>query len=229
MLKVIVKYEKMKYSKYLGHLEMVTQIERILRRLDLPLEYSKGYNPKPQISFAAPLAVGVSSIGEYFEVKVTEEFDLDRIIKIDESYLPEGIKFVDAKFSTDSKSIMALVKSSTYIINSKTELAYDEDLIRKKVKEFLAQEVVNWVKIRKKKKPITKNIIGLINNVLVMNTNNQEIIFRVDVKTGSAGNLKPEIVLEKFSEFADINLLNEVEIQRLEIFREIDNKLIPII
>lgn len=229
MLKVIVKYEKTGYAKYLGHLEMVTQIERILRRLDLPLEYSKGYNPRPQISFAAPLAVGVSSVGEYFEVKVTEEFDLNRIIKIDESFLPKGIKFVGAKFSTNSKSIMALVKSSTYIIFSKTELVYDEEMIRNKVKEFLNQDEVNWVKIRKKKKPITKNIINLINNVLVMNTSNKEMIFRVDVKTGSAGNLKPEIVLEKFSEFADINLLDEVEIQRLEIFKEIEDTLVPII
>jgi len=229
MLKVIVKYEKTGYSKYLGHLEMVTQVERILRRLGLPLEYSKGYNPRPQISFAAPLAVGVSSVGEYFEVKVTEEFDLNKIIKIDESYLPKGIKFVGAKFSTNSKSIMALVKSSTYIIYSKTDLVYDEEMIRDKVKEFLNQDEVNWVKIRKKKKPITKNIINLINNVLVMNTSNKEIIFRVDVKTGSAGNLKPEIVLEKFSEFADINLLDEVEIQRLEIFKEIEDTLVPII
>jgi uncharacterized UBP type Zn finger protein len=124
---------------------------------------------------------------------------------------------------------MALVKSSTYIVCSKTEKTYEEDSIREKVKEFLQQSEVNWVKIRKKKKPITKNIIGLINNVLVMNTSNDEIIFRVDVKTGSAGNLKPEIVLEKFSEFADINLLNDVEIQRLEIFKEKENKLVPII
>ena len=229
MLKVIVKYEKNNYMKYLGHLEMVTQIERILRRLDLPLEYSQGYNPKPQISFAAPLAVGVSSVGEYFEVKVTEEFDLDRIIKIDESFLPQGIKFLDAVFSTNSKSIMALVKSATYVIKAKTEIDYKEDEIRSKVNSFLSQDEVNWVKIRKKKKPITKNIINLINNVLVMNTSNKEIIFRVDVKTGSAGNLKPEIVLEKFAEFADINLLNEVEIQRIEIFKESDDKLIPII
>jgi radical SAM-linked protein len=229
MLKVIVKYEKMGYSKYLGHLEMVTQIERILRRLDLPLEYSKGYNPRPQISFAAPLAVGVSSVGEYFEAKVTEEFDLDRLTEIEESFLPNGIKFVDAEFSTNSKSIMALVKSSTYIIRSRSEESYGDDFIRNKVKDFLDQDEVNWVKIRKKKKPITKNIIGLINNVLVMSTSNDEIIFRVDVKTGSAGNLKPEIVLEKFSEFADINLLNDVEIQRLDIFKEVENKLVPII
>ena len=162
-------------------------------------------------------------------MKVTKEFDLKKLTKIDDSYLPDGIKFINAKFSNNSKSIMALVKSSTYIVKSKTEAAYNEDEIRSMVEEFLNQEEVNWVKIRKKKKPITKNIIGLINDVLVMNTSNDEIIFRVDVKTGSAGNLKPEIVLEKFSEFAGINLLNEVEIQRLEIFKEVENELVPII
>jgi len=229
MLKVIVKYEKEKYMKYLGHLEMVTQIERILRRLELPLEYSQGYNPRPQISFAAPLAVGVSSVAEYFEVKVTENFDLDRIINIEESFLPDGIKFLDAVFSTNSKSIMAIVKSATYVVKAKTDFNYKEDEIRHKLNDFLSQEVVNWVKIRKNKKPITKNIIDLINTVLVMNTSGKQIVFRVEVKTGSAGNLKPEIVLEKFAEFADINLLNDVAIQRLEIFKSKNDKLIPII
>lgn len=230
MLKVIVKYKKTGFMKYLGHLEMISQIERVLRRLEIPLEFSKGYNPKPQISFAAPLAVGVSSEAEYFEVKVTREFDLDVIKNIDPSYLPEGLTFEDAIFSKEKKSIMALVKSSMYIIKAKTASQYSEDEIREKLKLFLNQDQVLWLKRRKRKKPIEKDILPLINDVLVLNTSENEIVLRVQVKTGSSGNLKPEIVLEKFCEYADINIINDyIDIERREIYTALDHKLVPII
>ena len=165
ILKVIVKYEKTGFAKYLAHLELVGIIERILRRIDLPLEYSSGYNPKPQIAFAAPLSVGLLSVGEYFEVKVTEEFDLNRITKIDKSFLPIGMDFTEAIYSVDKKSIMAIVHDASYILKIETSKQYNEDDIRNQMKNFLNQDEIIWTKIRRKKKPITKNIVELINNV----------------------------------------------------------------
>lgn len=230
ILKVIVKYEKTGFAKYLAHLELVGLIERILRRIDLPLEYSSGYNPKPQIAFAAPLSVGLSSVGEYFEVKVTEEFDLNRIIKIDKSFLPIGMNFTKAIYSTDKKSIMAIVHDASYILKVETLKQYDEDDIRNQMKNFLNQDEIMWTKIRRKKKPITKNIVELINNVLILNANDKKIIFKVNVRTGSTGNLQPDIIIRKFIEFANLELEDDyIEIERLDIFKEENNEQVPII
>ncbi|MEA1974293.1 MAG: TIGR03936 family radical SAM-associated protein [Bacillota bacterium] len=230
ILKVIVKYEKTGFAKYLAHLELVGLIERILRRVDLPLEYSSGYNPKPQIAFAAPLSVGLSSVGEYFEVKVTEEFDLNRITKIDKSFLPIGMNFTKAIYSTDKKSIMAIVHDASYILKVETLKQYDEDDIRNQMKNFLNQDEIMWTKIRRKKKPITKNIVELINNVLILNANDKKIIFKVNVRTGSTGNLQPDIIIRKFIEFANLELEDDyIEIERLDIFKEENNEQVPII
>ena len=230
ILKLIVKYEKVNYAKYLAHLELSGIIQRILRRLDLPLEYSSGYNPKPQISFAAPLSVGTSSKGEYFEVRITEKFDLKKITEIDSSFLPVGIKFIDATFSTDKNSIMAIVSDASYILRITTEKQYNEDEIREKLNEFLAQDEIVWTKIRRKKKPITKNIVEFINNVYLLNTNNNEMIFKINVQTGSRGNLQPEIVVKKFVEYAAIELSDEyISIERLEIFKNENLNQVPVI
>lgn len=230
MLKVIVKYSKTGYSKYLGHLEMVTQIERILRRLVLPLEYSKGFNPKPQIAFAAPLSVGVSSVGEYFEFKVLEKFDLDKITNIDTTFLPVGIEFLEAEIVETKESIMALVKGAEYVLKVKTIESHKEDDVRVKLNEFLALDEVMWTKIRKKKKPITKNIVELINKIYILNTSNNELIFRVDVKTGSDGNLKPDVAIEKFLEYAKIELKEKhIAVQRIDIKKKVNDKLVTII
>jgi len=230
ILKLIVKYEKVNYAKYLAHLELSGIIQRILRRLDLPLEYSSGYNPKPQIAFAAPLSVGTSSKGEYFEVRIKEEFDLKKITGIDPSFLPVGIKFIDATFSTTKNSIMAIVSDASYILKITTEKQYDENDIREKLNEFLAQDEIIWEKIRRKKKPITKNIVEFINDVFLLNTNNKEMIFKINVQTGSNGNLQPDVVVKKFIEYAGIKLSNEfIDIQRLEIFKSVNLEQVPII
>jgi radical SAM-linked protein len=168
MLKVIVKYEKVGYSKYLAHLEMVRLIERIMRRIHIPFDFSGGYNPRPQIAFAAPLSVGVSSEAEYFEIKLTQKFDLDKLINIDPNYLPEGISIVDAAFSEDKTSIMAMVRSASYLLKAPITTINEEQL-REQLNTFLAKDEVMWKKLRKKKPPRDVNIAELINKAYVLN------------------------------------------------------------
>lgn len=52
---------------FLSHLDLQRTFIRVLRRAGLPLSYSQGFNPQPRLSFAAPLAVGIASTGEYLE------------------------------------------------------------------------------------------------------------------------------------------------------------------
>lgn len=221
VIKLIVKYKKTGYMKYLSHLEMVNLIERILRRVKVPFEFSEGYNPKPQISFAAPLAVGVISQAEYFDVKIKKKFDLDRIINIDKSYLPEGIEFIDAKFTKKTKSIMALVKSADYILKTELKDDVDKDYLKSKLSDFLNEDEIIWTKIRKKKKPIDKDILKLINKFSVLHKNNNEVFFSINAKTGSSGNLKPEVALNKFLEYIPLEKKEDyIVIERKEIYKE---------
>lgn len=53
--------------KYITHLDLIRCWERMLRRARLPLSYSTADVPRPRLSLAAPLAVGVTSEGELAE------------------------------------------------------------------------------------------------------------------------------------------------------------------
>ena len=59
-----VKYKKKEEVKYVGHLDTMSTFMRCLKRTIIPLEYSKGFNPRIKISFALPLGVGVTSDSE---------------------------------------------------------------------------------------------------------------------------------------------------------------------
>lgn len=61
--------------KYISHLDLMRVWERLLRRAHLPVVHSQGFNPRPNLTFAAPLPVGVLSRGDLAEVRLTEERD----------------------------------------------------------------------------------------------------------------------------------------------------------
>ena len=79
--------------RYLGHLDMVRLLLRSLRRADIPLVYSQGFNPKPRVSFGPALAVGVASEGEYMDFESWEQIDSADLLRRVQAVTPEGLAF----------------------------------------------------------------------------------------------------------------------------------------
>ena len=66
-MKIRIKYSKLGNLKFIGHLDVMRYFQKEIRRAGLDVSYSKGYSPHHIISFAAPLAMGITSDGEYFD------------------------------------------------------------------------------------------------------------------------------------------------------------------
>lgn len=71
--RIRIQYGKFDAMRFVGHLDLAKAWERILRRADLPVEYTQGFNPRPRMQFAAALPVGITSASEYLDVWLTEE------------------------------------------------------------------------------------------------------------------------------------------------------------
>ena len=63
-------------AAFLGHLDLMRLLSRSFRRADLPLAVTRGYSPKPRISFGPALGLGVPSLGELLDV------DLEHVVMI---------------------------------------------------------------------------------------------------------------------------------------------------
>ena len=66
-MKVRIKFTKEGPMKFVGHLDTMRYFQKAIRRAELPIAFSGGYSPHMIMSFAAPLGVGVTSTGEYFD------------------------------------------------------------------------------------------------------------------------------------------------------------------
>ena len=60
--------------KFIGHLDMMRYFQKAVRRAKIDIRYSEGYSPHQIMSFAAPLGVGITSDGEYFDIVIQSQF-----------------------------------------------------------------------------------------------------------------------------------------------------------
>ena len=74
-------YTKLGSASFLSHLDIVRALPRAFRRLALPLYYSRGFHPKPDMVFGPALSLGVSSLGEWIDLKITSDFDPQAVLE----------------------------------------------------------------------------------------------------------------------------------------------------
>lgn len=58
---------------WMSHLDLMRLFQRAFKRAGLPLTHTQGYNPRPSVSIALPLSVGVESICELLDFDLTGE------------------------------------------------------------------------------------------------------------------------------------------------------------
>lgn len=66
-------FEKTGSAVWMSHLDLMRLFQRAFQRGKLPLKHTQGYNPRPSVSIALPLSVGVDSVCELLD------FDLDGV------------------------------------------------------------------------------------------------------------------------------------------------------
>lgn len=73
-------FEKTGNAVWISHLDLMRLFQRAFKRAGLPLTHSGGFTPRPQVSIALPLSVGVESQCELLDFDLDGQMpDLDEI------------------------------------------------------------------------------------------------------------------------------------------------------
>ncbi len=222
MEKLQVVYSKSKEAIYLSHLDMVRVFEQALSRADIPVEYSKGFNPKVELVFAHPLSVGIESTGEIVEILLSEKIDTSYFIKQINRVLPSGITVLSAEYVyLNSKNIMSRVYAATYVIS----LVYNKELFVDKTKKQIEDIKKGYIKklndyleqknilVLKKSKNRMERID--IKSQIIMYEFTLDESLEITVLAGSNSNLKPDTIMAGFREYIDENI--EYNVKRTKI------------
>lgn len=195
-MKVRLKFTKIDSMKFIGHLDLMRMFQKIFRLANIPIEYSKGFNPHQIFSIAAPLSVGITSEGEYLDMKLYQDMNLTEMIEQINAVCPNGICILDAiKLDDSTPAGMAQVSAAKYVITQVKPVITNEAIT-----SFIEQR--NIIINRKTKKGILKEV-DIKPGIFNLSVNNDIII--ITIATGSNFNIKPEALIESFLNFIDID------------------------
>lgn len=208
MEKIRFTYSKSKLALYLTNDDLIRLFEKTFKKAKIEIDYYKKNSPK--IELASPLELGVESVGEIAEVVLKESVDISYFVKILNDNLPNGITILSASKvePLDLVKLPAKVVSSDYeikinyikeILENKTttEINYLEKGYQDKMKEYLGSDEVL---VTKK----SKNRLEKVNiKPLILDYKYNFNTLDVTVVSNEKENLRPETIMEGFSEFID--------------------------
>lgn len=216
MSRYVVKFTKEGYLKYTSHLDLLRLFKRVLKKEDIILNYSHGFNPHPKMGFAQPLSLGYSSRGELIEIETRDVLEADVIAERLRHGLPKGISIINCvTLDSPVKSIAAVVDEAEYLVQF--DLPY-EDKYEDMLKAYLNQEKILALKKQKKTKKLVEiEFKDKIRNIQIMK-GLPKLVMKMDLDCGSISNLSPELVIASFLKFTAIDLDREnVDVERLNI------------
>jgi len=198
-MKIRIKFSKQGNMKFIGHLDIMRYFQKAMRRADVDIRYSEGFSPHQIMSFAAPLGVGLTGSGEYLDIEVLSTEPSCRMVERLNAVMVEGMEVLSYKRLPDSAgNAMALVAACDYTVRLREDyengLSMTPDEFFKGLVEFIENGNLEIVKKTKKGEKLV-DLRPLIYEYRL--TEGGSGIF-LKLSSGSAANIKPELVLEAF-------------------------------
>ena len=159
-------FEKTGTAIWMSHLDLMRVFQRAFQRAGLPLTHTKGFNPRPSVSIALPLSVGIESKCELLDFDLEGEGIPNEEIpdRLNRALVP-GVRVL--RCYGDGRKIRDLA-----LLRCTLLLEYDggvpvgaEDAIR----ELFSRENVT-VEKKSKNGPVAQNIIPMIRSLTAAQT-----------------------------------------------------------
>lgn len=217
-MKIRIKFAKRDNMKFIGHLDVMRYFQKVMRRAEVDIAYSEGFSPHQIMSFAAPLGVGLTSEGEYLDIEVHSTDSSYEMIEKMNSTMVEGMQVLSYVVLDDNaKNAMSLVAGADYIVKYRDgyrpDVFKDDEALKEAFDKFINQNEIKVIKATKKSEKEV-DIKGMIYETAI----NDGAIF-MKLATGSAKNLKPELVMNAFHQANGLELGTfDIEVCRLELY-----------
>lgn len=220
-MKIRIKFRKWGSMKFIGHLDMMRYFQKAIRRANIDICYSEGFSPHQIMSFAAPLGVGITSDGEYFDIEVNSSISTSEALERLNATMVEGVEVTGyVRLPDNAKTAMAIVSAADYRLSVKE--GYSSPLSAAewadRIKEYFT-DAKSFVIVKQTKK--SEREVDLKPLVYAFEVKEDEFgpVFFLKVSTGSIDNIKPELVLASLYEKCGLKLdENAIQIHRLEVY-----------
>ena len=215
-MKVRVKFAKEGVMKFIGHLDIMRYFQKAVKRAGLDASFSEGFSPHMIMSFAAPLGVGITSTGEYFDLELSRTVPTAEIEKRLNSVMAEGFHVVSARQVEDGKAstALSLVAAADYSIRFRPGKGPSVEW-KEKLAAFYAQPSITVLKKTKR----SEKEVDIRPFIFELALTGDEI--KMKLASASGNYTKPELVLDTFLQWlGEETKPFAYQIRRLEVYAE---------
>lgn len=210
---------------YISHLELMKTFRSTIRRAELPASFSQGYNPHIILAMGPPLAVGLISHGEYFDLELEEEIEETEFIERLNRFSPKDLNFLKAeRVPDDIRSLSSLLDTAVYTMNMNFNRKVSLEEQKRMLDKFINEDEIMIIRHRRKKSDREIDLKKRIFSAEVIEKNK----WRFAVVTGSRGNLRPEELNRALKErYPDLEEFSPLNVTREGVFVNEDGEYLP--
>ena len=212
-IRIRVRYSKVGNLRFVGHLDTQRLFERALRRANLPLRYTQGFNKRIRLNLASALPLGFTSSAEVLDFWLDEALDSREIFQKLQEALPAEIRIIDLNpVSNSLPSLQASVLSSDYRIWLPRNLR-PEDFQQKLDQLLQAPEIL----VSRRNKSVDYK--PLIFESDLQTDSDSKLLWNLRLSSTPEGNARPDDILKLLEinpadcliERVGLNFITEVE------------------
>lgn len=180
---------------------------RAVRRAEIPLWYTEGFNRHPYVTFAAPLSLGFEGLHETMDIRLEKDMPMQELVCRMNAVMPEGLRILSAAPAEKKPGDVACAR---YRITVGCPISG--------VSAFLQQEKIMAEKRTKKKDFKKVDLKPILNQSdLVLEPKDFCTEIELTLPSGSSMSINPSLIIEALQKFAELTDLS-ASIRRLEVY-----------
>ena len=204
MKSVRIMFSKTGRAKYVSHLDLVRAMTRAVRRADIPLWYTEGFNRHPYLTFASPLSLGYEGLRETMDIRMSDDFPFDELVNRLNAVLPEGLVAISAADVVAKAGDLAAAEYRLTIHLPSSVIA-----------EALNETEMLVEKRTKKKTMKTIDVLPYFKNASVESIGEAQTVVTVVLPSGGNENVNPGLFITALSAIVGAEV--DAEVLRLRL------------
>lgn len=117
-----IRFTKRDRLRFISHRDLVQVFERALRRADIDVAHTQGFNPRPKLVFGLALPLGVESLDEVVDVELAEPLSLNDLRQRLALALPAGIDVTSLEEHPQGRAFALVVEATHYTVELPDDL-----------------------------------------------------------------------------------------------------------
>lgn len=198
--------------RYCSHLDLVRVWERTLRRAELPLMYSCGFNPRPKLQLASALPLGHTGEAEILDVWLEQSVEPNAVQHALRNVLPEGLRVTTVEaVPTKAPALQTQILSTEYEVT--VEWPETRSEVERRVVRLL--EATEWPVLHRGQQI---NLRPLVEELSVIWAGEGRVKLHMQLAARASATARPEMVLEAlgmgntFADYHRVRLIGSSDI-----------------